>query len=188
MNRADSARDVHPVVATAAEASDRLERLRATLARAVARACPTWMSADRDDLVQAAMLKVMAIESRREGIEELPSSYLQRVAWSAVIDEIRVRRRRSEVPLDEGEMSELPVSAATQPDVAARGREIGRGLRGCLGVMKEERRIALVLRLLGHSVPEAARRLGWSDKRTENLIYRGLADLRACLTRKGLEP
>ena len=187
MNRADSARDVHPVAATAEE-SGRIERLRAALDRAVARACPTWMSADRDDLVQAAVLKVMAIESRREGNEELSSSYLQRVAWSAVIDEIRVRRRRSEVPLDEGEMSELRISEATQPDVAARGREIGRGLRGCLGAMKEERRIALVLRLLGHSVPEAARRLGWSDKRTENLTYRGLADLRACLIRKGLEP
>jgi RNA polymerase sigma-70 factor (ECF subfamily) len=37
-------------------------------------------------------------------------------------------------------------------------------------------------------VAEAARILDWSPKRTENLVYRGLADLRGCLTSKGLKP
>ena len=34
-------------------------------------------------------------------------------------------------------------------------------------------------------VPEL---LGWDNKRTENLVYRGLADLRACLSGKGVTP
>jgi RNA polymerase sigma-70 factor (ECF subfamily) len=37
-------------------------------------------------------------------------------------------------------------------------------------------------------VPEASRILDWSAKRTENLVYRGLADLRECLTLKGMRP
>ena len=52
--------------------------------------------------------------------------------------------------------------------------------------MKRERRLAVTLHLQGHSVPEAARLLDWAVKRTENLVYRGLADLRECLTAKGI--
>jgi RNA polymerase sigma-70 factor (ECF subfamily) len=46
----------------------------------------------------------------------------------------------------------------------------------------------VTLYLQGHSVPDAARILDWPAKRTENLVYRGLADLRACLSNKGLRP
>jgi RNA polymerase sigma-70 factor (ECF subfamily) len=54
--------------------------------------------------------------------------------------------------------------------------------------LKYERRLAVTLYLHGHSVPDAARILDWSAKRTENLVYRGLADLRECLLSKGLRP
>jgi RNA polymerase sigma-70 factor (ECF subfamily) len=54
--------------------------------------------------------------------------------------------------------------------------------------MKRERRLAVILHLQGHSVREAARLLDWAFKRTENLVYRGLADLRACLQSKGMTP
>ena len=67
-------------------------------------------------------------------------------------------------------------------------REIGQGIRDCLARLKNERRMAVTLYLQGHSVPEASRILEWSTKRTENLVYRGLADLRECLLSKGLRP
>jgi RNA polymerase sigma-70 factor (ECF subfamily) len=35
-------------------------------------------------------------------------------------------------------------------------------------------------------VPELGRLLGWNAKKAENLVYRGLADLRGCLTEKGV--
>jgi RNA polymerase sigma-70 factor (ECF subfamily) len=54
--------------------------------------------------------------------------------------------------------------------------------------MKRERRLAVTLHLQGHTVPEAARILDWAAKQTENLVYRGLADLRACLMAKGIRP
>lgn len=167
---------------------NRFERLRGRLARAVARVCPSWLAADRDDLVQAALLKVMAVGREREGNDELSSSYLHRAAFSAVIDELRVRRRRSEVSLEADEGSEVRETRQATPEQTTRAREIGRGLRACLAAMSGDRRVALTLRLLGDSVPEVARRLGWPDKRAENLVYRGLADLRACLERKGLKP
>ena len=50
------------------------------------------------------------------------------------------------------------------------------------------RRLAVTLHLQGHTVPEAGSLLGWNAKRAENLVYRGLADLRDCLAGKGVRP
>jgi RNA polymerase sigma-70 factor (ECF subfamily) len=46
----------------------------------------------------------------------------------------------------------------------------------------------VTLHLHGHSLVEAARILDWAAKQTENLVYRGLADLRKCLLAKGIRP
>ena len=74
------------------------------------------------------------------------------------------------------------------PERAAASEEIGRGIQTCLAHMKRDRRLAVTLYLQGHTVTEAARILEWPVKRTENLVYRGLADLRACLASKGMRP
>ena len=194
--------------------SGRWEQLRADLVRAVRRQATGPLASRADDIVQAAMLKVMDLVRRSsavsggapsissaspEGNRELTSFYLYRVAHSALIDEIRRLKRRREVSLDTGgrESDEdgsepLPEAAALaandDPERAASSRQLGAAIRDCLAVMKAERRVAVALHLQGHSVPEAARRLAWAAKRTENLVYRGLADLRQCLVGKGLRP
>jgi RNA polymerase sigma-70 factor (ECF subfamily) len=164
-------------------------RLRNDLGKAVAKVCPGWLADRRDDLVQAALIKVMELSRRREGMVELSSSYLYRVAHSALVDEIRARRRRHEVSLEETE-SEHAATPAETPDPAATSAaaEVGRGIRDCLGNLVRDRRLAVALYLQGHGVPDASRLLAWSAKRTENLVYRGLSDLRRCLTDKGLAP
>lgn len=48
--------------------------------------------------------------------------------------------------------------------------------------------LAVTLHLQGHSVPEVGALLAWTVKKAENLVYRGLADLRSCLSSKGLQP
>jgi RNA polymerase sigma-70 factor (ECF subfamily) len=95
-------------------------------------------------------------------------------------------RRRRETDLEDA--SDVGVSTAHDPERTAVSLEIGRGIQACLAHMKRERRLAVTLHLQGHTVTEAARILEWPFKRTENLIYRGLADLRACLRCKGLQP
>jgi RNA polymerase sigma-70 factor (ECF subfamily) len=163
------------------------ERLRAHLSRAVARVCPRLLADRRDDLVQDCVLRVMDLVRRSEGEKRLASSYLYKVAHSALIDEIRRIRRRREEPLDEGERVPTP-SVHANPEAITAGREIGRGILDCLGRLNEDRRLGVTLYLQGHSVPEAARLLDWPAKRVENLVYRGLADLRQCLEGKGLRP
>ena len=158
--------------------------------RAVARLCPSWLSNQRDDLVQAAVIRVMQIVDRDasggDAARALTSSYLYRVAHSALVDEIRRVRRRRESDLDEEGAAPAAV-AQPDPERIAASREIGRGISDCLSRMSRERRLAVTLYLQGHSVPEASRVLDWSAKRTENLVYRGLADLRDCLRAKGLQ-
>lgn len=167
-------------------------RLRQDLARAVARVCPGWLAADRDDLVQAALLRVMRrIESlgthEGEGTSPLASSYLHKVAYSVLVDEIRRVRRRRETSL-EAEVAEPPRPQAASPERVAASAEVGRGIQSCLGHLARDRRLAVTLHLQGHTVVEASRILDWPEKRTENLVYRGLADLRACLASKGMRP
>ena len=176
-------------------ASD-LSELRASLARAVTRICPSWLVDSRDDLVQAAVMRVMRIQEKSEGERELSTSYLYRVAHSALVDEIRRVRRRREVSLEGGMDGEedrvYPIAtveaSGMNPEKRAAGRELGEAIRACLEKMKQERRMAVVLHLQGHTVPEAASLLSWTVKRAENLVYRGLANLRECLASKGFTP
>ncbi len=167
-------------------AEERHVQLRLNLVRAVARICPRWLAAQADDIVQAAMIRVTDILRESEGKAALNASYLWRAAYSATVDEIRRLRRRREVPLEELSPEMLP--DVSDPERSCAGSEIAQGVRDCLLQMAEARRLAVVLHLQGHSVPESARLLGWDAKRVENLVYRGLADLRRCLVAKGLKP
>jgi RNA polymerase sigma-70 factor (ECF subfamily) len=141
--------------------------------------------------VQAAMMRVMQIVEKQppggEGNRPFASSYLYKVTHSVLVDEIRRVRRRRETDLEEEGVA--PVAVTRQdPERIAASHEVGRGIQDCLSRMSRERRLAVTLYLQGHSVAEAAGVLDWPAKRTENLVYRGLADLRECLVSKGMRP
>ncbi len=172
-----------------AATDETVSKLRQTLERVVQRACPPWMAAHRDDLVQAAVLKVLAVQEKKgEGIGEMPASYLYRVAHSALVDEIRRHRRKREVVLEEGGDTVEQSERVHDPEHEASSRQTGQAIKDCLSRMKAERKRAVALYLQGTSVPESSRILGWNRKRTENLVFRGLMDLRQCLTKKGIRP
>lgn len=167
-------------------------KVRQDLARAVQRVCPTWDAVRRDDLVQAAAMRVMQAVERApapdaEEETRFATSYLYKVAHSVLIDEIRLMRRRREDELPP-EVAATVAGAGHGPERVAASREVGRAIQACLTRLLRDRRLAVTLYLQGHTVPDAARRLDWSAKRTENLVYRGLADLRDCLSSKGIRP
>lgn len=166
-------------------------KLRQDFARTLARICPRWLADQREDVVQAAVMRVMQFATKHsmdgEGDEALAPSYLYRIAYNALVDEIRRVRRRNETDL-EGETVEPAAVPSACPERIAASRETGRCIQDCLARLARDRRLAVTLHLQGYSVPEAARMLDWALKRTENLVYRGLADLRACLISKGIRP
>ena len=162
-----------------------LEAVRRQLTHAVNRLCPEWLSSHRDDIIQAALIRVhklLAGEKRTD----FQSSYLWKVAFSVIVDEIRRHRRRAEDTLDTAGTMDL-THATPGPEERAIARESRQAIQSCLAGLGEARRLAVTLHLQGHTVPEASRFLGWSVKRVANLTYRGLDDLRRCLAAKGYQ-
>jgi RNA polymerase sigma-70 factor (ECF subfamily) len=171
-----------------ARPDDGLAQLRRDLERAVSRVCPPALADRRDDLVQTAMIRVMELQRRAPDRVQLSPAYLYRVAYSALIDEMRSQGRRKEVALEEVEALPQQPTAPGDPERSAGAAQIGRAVRDCLLRLVQDRRLAVTLYLQGHTIPEAAELLAWDGKRTENLVYRGLSGLRACLATKGIEP
>ena len=167
-----------------------LAEIRRKLTESVARVCPRWSSDQREEIVQTALVR-LAERIARNPDEDNPgfgASYIWRVAFTATVDEVRRRQRRHEVPLDQTGATAIADATAVDPEQQAVGRQLGEGILACLSGLIRSRRLALTLHLQGHTVPDAARLLGWPVKKTENLVYRGLSDLRSCLEGKGLKP
>jgi len=160
--------------------------LRAYLYERVNRYCPPWLRDQVDDIVQLSWLRVTEAHAKSEGDRVLGASYLARVAYTVTVDEIRRRRRRREVPVAEAH-DRLP-AGSVDPVRAVGASEIGDAIEACLARLRPNRRHAVALYLQGHNVPETGALLGWVRKRAENMVFRGLADLRHCLARKGITP
>ena len=172
----------HAMEAVTDDRSD--DALRRALGREVLRYCPAWLRGSAEDIAQAAWLRLDEARRRDERNREPGASFLAKVAYCATVDEIRRDRRRREVSVETLEPSALERSS----EDVLRSREIGTGIRDCMGTLVPNRSRAATLFLLGHTSPEIGRILGWSLRKTENLVFRGMADLRRCLTSKGITP
>jgi len=162
------------------------ERLREVLDRAVRKLCPRWLAADRDDLVQAASIRVLEIWRKSEESRRLGTSYLWRVAHSTVLDELRRRGRRRESAMEDHAVT--IADPAPGPEQRGSGIEMRRAIEEGLGRLSASRRAAVALYLYGFSLEHSARALGWNTKKVDNMRYQGLAELREFLRSRGFAP
>jgi len=119
-----------------------------------------------------ALVRLLERPVASEGTSPRGASYLWRVAYTVVIDEIRRFRRQQR------QAEQVPAGERATPGPEARSE-----LLACLEALQDRRRTAVILHLQGFRTGEVATALGWTEKQAENLVYRGLADLRACLGR-----
>lgn len=175
-------------LAVSKQVAQSYEAVASVLRSAVRSICPPWLASGADDLVQEALVKMWRMGVLGEGGTGVPSSYVWRVAHSVLVDEIRRRRRRHEVPMEEEPQLTEVATQQPGPERQASGSEAGRAILDCLRLLAEPRRRAMTLHLLEHGVPEMADLLGWGRKKAENAVYRGLQDLRQCLQMKGWTP
>lgn len=161
------------------------ERIRLSIQKA----CPAWLSHESDDLTHKAMLRLMERANKEEEHEGFCATYIYRAAHNTVIDEVRKRRREVLVqdlePAISTESSACAPVAPTPCDHLRDGR-LRQAIFHCLGKIRAERRIAISMKLQGHSTNEIARFLDWNSKRVENMTSRGRQDLRVCLQKKGI--
>lgn len=157
--------------------------IRDRLAKAVRRVCPDWMRDEEDDLVQMSVMRLL-----RKGMpERITGAYLSKVAYSAVIDEIRRKKRRQEVGMTPSVDERMADSKLLGPEQLANAGQVGEVLLEVLGTLVPDRRRAVTLYLQGNPVPEIAEFLGWPRKKASNAVYRGLDDMRARLRERGVE-
>lgn len=144
--------------------------------------------ADRDDLVQEVRVRLWrALETER--IESVPASYLYRTASSAALDLIRRRRTHREDPLDDlGPTNLLLADSAARADERAELSDLAFRIGQAIEEIPETRRAAVRMYLAGYGSGEIGELMGWTEAKARNLLYRGLADLRAQLEVSGIVP
>ena len=157
------------------------------VAAAVRRSCPPYLASQAEDIAQEVLVQLLRKLQRTEGNATFSSIYLLKAAHGVTVDAIRRRSRCREQTGLEGEMDAYP-RTGPDPEREAIGRSLGRQIRRCLERVLVSRRLAVTLHLLGCSIPEIAQRLSCAVKAAENRVYRGMKDLRECLTREGLQP
>ncbi len=138
---------------------------------------------DADDLTQEIRLKLWKIIDNEKNIHN-PASYIKKVVESAVIDQIRKIRREEEVVISEKQklISELEPRSVHYPDPPGSIREY---IMKAADSLMESRKTVVKLYLLNMSLSEISAYLNYSQAKTRNLLYRGLADLKAILKEMG---
>jgi len=134
--------------------------------------------ADLDELFQDVRIRLWKAREEEEGLEELSASYVYRTATSAALDMIRKRRRGpTQVVLHD----DLKVPSNRNPERDLERKELEQRLEEALATLPERRRPVVRMHLAGYGREEIAELLGWTEAKTRNLLYRGMADLRAAL-------
>lgn len=135
--------------------------------------------AEIDELFQDVRIRLWkARDGDSKGLVDLSPSYVYRTAVSAALDMIRRRRREgAHKRLDDM----IPGSARVRPDHALEEDALARRLEGAILQLHARRRPVVRMYLAGYSREEIADLLGWTEAKTRNLLYRGLANLRGLL-------
>jgi len=165
------------------EGSTSLEGLHARIMVALTRSTPAGIRSSIDDMAQAAVIKLMRQGRTEDELAQLRPSYLWRVVHSEIMDELRRCRRRAETGLEDV----AGLADVNNPGVERTvvGKRTGDDIRSCLGLLVDSRRRVVALYLMGHKVREIAELLGISRKQAENLVFRGVRDLRRHLRERG---
>ena len=125
-----------------------------------------------------------------EQIQRAPASYVYRTAVSAALDLLRRRRTQragATVPLEEaGDAAAATPNEVRGPDAELEASELAGQVARAIETIPASRRPAVRMYLAGYPREEIASLMGWSEAKTRNLLYRGLADLRERLTAMGI--
>lgn len=142
-----------------------------------------------DEVVQEIRVRMWKSLGTAELIRRAKASYIYRAAISASIDLIRRRRaRRNDTRSLDDEMDDDAPESRQRADAALDEDEVARMVHRALALLAEPRRAVVRMHLAGYDRYEIADLLGWSEPKTRNLLYRGLADLRRILQSWGIGP
>jgi RNA polymerase sigma-70 factor (ECF subfamily) len=142
-----------------------------------------------DDALQDVRIRLWRALGTGEKIRRAPASYLHRTVVSAAIDFIRRRRARRDAIVESNDVASLDIEdPPARADRDLDEQEVAAQIAQAIDDLPESRRGVVRMYLAGYDREEIASLLGWTEAKTRNLLYRGLDDLRATLTTRGLAP
>ena len=144
-----------------------------------------------DEVMQEVRIRLWRARRTSEQVGETNTSYVYRTASSAALDVLRRRRARQAERHDSihGDHAvAAPTLTAPNPDPHAEleGSELAARVARAIDEIPATRRPAVRMHLAGYPREEIAKLMGWTEAKTRNLLYRGLADLRERLTAEGI--
>lgn len=137
-----------------------------------------------DEVLQDVRIRVWKARGTDENPDALGTSYLMRVVTTAVIDHIRTRQRSRTVTLSEMSDATVPDAMRVPPEDSSEREALAARLADALATIADNRRLAVQLHLDGYSRDDIAQLTGWTEAKVRNLLYRGLDDLRAALSKR----
>lgn len=144
---------------------------------------------DVDDVFQEVRIRLWRARGSGEKIATVGTSYLYRTAVSAALDLIRRRRGHAaeQHRTIDGSSDPALVQPLT-PEHAVEEAEVRAEVERAVESLVASRRPVVRMYLAGYSREEIAGLLGWTEAKTRNLLYRGLADVRERLIARGFHP
>lgn len=141
---------------------------------------------DVDEVVQELRLRMWKSLGTAELIRRAKASYIYRAAISASIDIIRRRRARKVDAVSIDDYADMMPDPHRAADARLEGQEVAAAVHRAISLLAESRRAVVRMYLAGYDREEIADLLGWTEAKTRNLLYRGLADLRKTLESWGI--
>lgn len=143
--------------------------------------------ADLDEVMQEVRIRLWRAHGQSEQISAVSTSYVYKTAITAALDLLRRRsahRSSDTIALDD----DVDIAAPTaNPEEELAGSEVAAEIASALETIPASRRPVVRMHLTGYSREEISELMGWSEAKTRNLLYRGLADLRERLTERGVQ-
>jgi RNA polymerase sigma factor (sigma-70 family) len=137
-----------------------------------------------DEVFQDVRIRLWNARSS-EQISETSTSYVYKTAASAALD--LIRRRRAGLPTESLDVVDAP-APGQDPERTLAATELGQAVNAAVDSIPATRRPVVRMYLMGYPREEIAQLMGWTEAKTRNLLYRGLADLREALTARGIGP
>ena len=142
-----------------------------------------------DEVMQEDRIRLWRARGTSEQVGETNTSYVYRTASSAALDILRRRRARladrHEAVEDEGSAAVL-TAPKSDPHAELEGSELADRVARAIDEIPGSRRAPVRMHLAGYPREEIAKLMGWTEAKTRNLLYRGLADLRERLSAEGI--
>lgn len=141
---------------------------------------------DLDEVLQEVRIRLWRADPAGERIATIGASYVYRTAVSAALDLLRRRRAYAADRTDSVDDHFHHLATSHHASADAEMQELSDRILDAVNSLHASRRAVVRMYLSGYEREEIAELLGWTEAKTRNLLYRGLADLRTRLTEMGI--